>query len=195
MARRARITKRGGGHLFGQISRPEAEFQKLCEDYYEKILRYSHHMLGNEAAARDCTQEVFLLACRKRELLAQHPNPGGFLFQSAKNLIKKQQREAFRQMALDTSLEELASDPSDPGAELWESLDRRIDAPLYLEAVLSRLDDEKRRLYALRYLEKKSMAEIAALLALREDALRMRYVRLRREIREIVVEIAEQNFV
>ena len=39
------------------------------------------------------------------------------------------------------------------------------------------------------------MAEIAALLALREDALRMRYVRLRREIREIVEEIAEQNFV
>ena len=98
-------------------------------------------------------------------------------------------------MALDTSLEELASDPADPDAELWESLDRRIDAPLYLEAVLSRLDDEKRRLYALRYLDKKSMAEIAALLALREDALRMRYVRLRREIREIVEEIAEQNFV
>ncbi len=98
-------------------------------------------------------------------------------------------------MALDTSLEELVSDPADPGAELWESLDRRIDAPLYLEAVLSRLDDEKRRLYALRYLEKKSMAEIAVLLALRDEALRMRYVRLRREIREIVGEIAEQNFV
>lgn len=69
------------------------------------------------------------ISCRKRELLAQHPNPGGFLFQSAKNLIKKQQREAFRQVALDTSLEELVSDPADPGAELWESLDRRIDAP------------------------------------------------------------------
>ena len=41
----------------------------------------------------------------------------------------------------------------------------------------------------------KSMAEIAVLLALRDEALRMRYVRLRREIREIVGEIAEQNFV
>ena len=39
------------------------------------------------------------------------------------------------------------------------------------------------------------MAAIAVLLALRDEALRMRYVRLRREIREIVGEIAEQNFV
>ena len=117
--------------------------------------------MGSEMCIRDRPREEAVIcsgrsAGRKRELLAQHPNPGGFLFQSAKNLIKKQQREAFRQMALDTSLEELVSDPADPGAELWESLDRRIDAPLYLEAVLSRLDDEKRRLYALRYLEKKA---------------------------------------
>ena len=84
MARRARITKRGGGHLFGQISRPEAEFQKLCEDYYEKILRYSHHMLGNEAAARDCTQEVFLLACRKRSCSHSIPIRAASCFKAPK---------------------------------------------------------------------------------------------------------------
>ena len=59
--------------------------------------------------------------------------------------------------------------------------------------MLSRLDDEKRRLYALRYLDKKSMAEIAALLALREDALRMRYVRLRREIPESVIVLEDRG--
>lgn len=72
-------------------------------------------------------------------------------------------------MALDTSLEELVSDPADPGAELWESLDRRIDAPLYLEAVLSRLDDEKEGSMPCA-IWRKSMAEIAVLLALRDEA-------------------------
>lgn len=77
----------------------ERFFDGLCEDYYEKVLRYLYAALADEQAARDTVQEVFLVAWQKREALLTHPNPGGFLFLTAKNLAQKARREAFARMA------------------------------------------------------------------------------------------------
>lgn len=169
-------------------------FISLCESYYPKILRYTHFMLENEAAARDCTQEVFLLACQKSALLAEHPNPGGFLFQTAKNLVHKARRERYERMLHDLSLDD-AAEPADTREEPLTVLDREIDVIPYWEQAIERLSEEKRLLYRLYYIENRPMAQIAPLLSLSETALRMRYVRLRRELREIVSDISEQNFI
>lgn len=172
----------------------QAFFESLCEQYYEKTLRYLYAALGNETAARDTAQEVFLVACQKVSLLRQHPNPGGFLFQTAKNLAHKAQREGFRRMMADVSLEDSETDYPDAQGGIIEHLDRQIDASSYVDDVLSQLPEDKRRLYEFYYLGRKTMSEIAADLGLQEAALRMRYVRLRKEIREIVSQVAEQNF-
>lgn len=174
--------------------RTGAFFEQLCVDYYEKILRYLYAALGDETAARDCTQEVFLTACQKLELLKEHPNQGGFLFQTAKNLARKTRRESFSRMLRELSGSDDATEIVDLYAEIETALDNEINELEYIETVLSRLTNEKRKLYSLYYLNNKSMAEIAVLLDLEEAAVRMRYVRLRREIRAIVSEVAEQNF-
>lgn len=75
--------------MFNSNKKKDIFFNNLCESYYEKILRYLYGVLGNESAVRDCTQEVFLTACQKCDILIKHPNPGGFLFQTAKILAKK----------------------------------------------------------------------------------------------------------
>ena len=62
--------------LFWKSKKNMAFFDDLCRKYYEKILRYLSIALKNEAAARDCTQEVFLVALQKLALLEQHSNPG-----------------------------------------------------------------------------------------------------------------------
>lgn len=169
-------------------------FEQLCADYYEKILRYLYSALGDETAARDCTQEVFLIACQKSALLRQHPNPGGFLFKSAKNLACKARRESFSRLLREISIESGVAEIADPQTAIEAALDTGIDETEYIETVLGRLSEEKRRLYSLYYQNHKSMAEIAGLLGLTETAVRMRYVRLRREIRAIVAEVAKQNF-
>jgi RNA polymerase sigma-70 factor (ECF subfamily) len=171
-----------------------AFFGGLCADYYEKVLKYLFYALKSESAARDVTQEVFLAACQKRALLRQHSNPGGFLFQTAKNLANKARSEGYRRMLRDMALDDLPEDPADHHGTIEAALDREIDEREYIEAALESLSDEKRRLYALYYAEKKSMAEIAGLLGLEEPALRMRFVRLRREIRGNISRIAEQYF-
>jgi len=181
--------------LFGYNKKEETFFNNLCESYYEKILRYLYGALDDETAARDCTQEVFLTACQKCKILTQHPNPGGFLFQTAKNLAKKVRRESFSQMIREQTGDNETDQIPDWNMSIEAVLDRQVDEQEYVEVVLAQLTEEKRNLYKLYYISKKSMADIATLLGIEETAVRMRYVRLRREIRDIIDQIAEQYFI
>ena len=74
------------------------------------------------------------------------------------------------------------------------ALDRQIDEQDYIEDVLSKLSPEKRKLYSLYYIQNKKMGEIAAQYQAEETAVRMRFVRLRREIKAIAAEVANQKF-
>ena len=170
-------------------------FEQLCTDYYEKALGYLYAVLEDESAARDCTQEVFLTALQKISLLHQHPNPGGFLFQTAKTLAKKSKRESFVRLLREQAIEEHEQFLGDIAATIEAKLDKEIDEHDYIETVLGSLSEEKRRLYTLYYISHKSMAEIAGILEVEETALRMRYVRLRREIKDIAGEIAKKYFI
>lgn len=181
--------------MFGNNKKETLFFHNLCENYYEKILRYLYGVLGEETAARDCTQEVFLTACQKRSILLQHPNPGGFLFQTAKNLAKKVRRQSFTRMLHEQRGDDEIEQIRDQSLSIEAMLDKQVNEEDYMEAVLSQLTDEKRRLYTLYYVSRKNMPEIALLLGLSETAVRMRYVRLRREIREIVSQVSEKYFI
>ncbi len=177
-----------------QQKKERAFFEHLCEEYYEKVLKYLYHALNSENAARDCTQEVFLTVWRKCAILRQHPNPGGFLFQTAKTLARKVRRESYARLLADVALDELENEPADEKSSIDSALDREINEWSYVEPILDELSDEKIHLYRMYYSDGKSMAEIAKELGLEEPALRMRYVRLRREIRGIVSRVAGEYF-
>ena len=170
-------------------------FEQLCIDYYEKVLGYLFAVLEDESAARDCTQEVFLTALQKISLLRQHPNPCGFLFQTAKTLAKKSRRESFARLLREQAIDGQEQFITDISATIETVLDKEIDEQDYIKAVLDALSEEKRRLYTLYYVSRKAMAEIAGILKVEEPALRMRYVRLRREIKDIAREIARKYFI
>lgn len=179
--------------MFFKRNPNQAFLEALCADYYPKVLRYLSHLLGEETAARDVTQETFLVAWQKIELLKTHPNPGGFLFQTAKNLGHKARREAFTKF-LTQPFPEGEGEPADPVGGVEIALDRCIPEEDYIEDILSRLTPEKRLLYQRYYLAGESMGQIAGDLGLEEPALRMRFVRLRREIRTLVAELSEKEF-
>ncbi len=180
--------------MFGRHKKWEKMFDGLCQAYYEKILGYCYAVLGDETAARDCTQEVFLVACQKSEQLAAHPNPGGFLFQTAKTLVKKTRRESFMRLMREQEVDEQIVGLVDAHADIANQLDKQIIAEDYVEAVLEQLPEDKLKLYTLYYMGKQTMAEIAQQLGMEEAALRMRYVRLRREMKAIVAKVCENNF-
>ncbi len=181
--------------MFGNRKKSSISFESLCEEYYEKILRYLYAALGNEASARDYTQEVFLVACEKMELLSTHPNPGGFLFQTTKTLVKKARRQSFARLAKEQPTDEETEGILDLNSEITTFLDKEINEDAYIDTVLSYLSEDKLKLYSLYYINQKGMGEIAAILGIEETALRMRYVRLRREIKGIISKIAEEQFI
>jgi len=137
------------------------------------------------------------VALQKSTLLRQHPNPGGFLFQTAKNIAKKKKRESFQQMMLELDAEDTDIDDGIPDLSDYIQMvqDQQINEEDYIESVLSELSEEKRRLYTLYYLNKESMREIALLFGVEEAAMRMRFVRLRREIRTIAAAVAVKYFI
>ena len=58
-----------------------------------------------------------------------------------------------------------------------------------MKQVLSQLTDEQKELYQSYYVEHKPMREIAREKRIRESALKMKYVRLRKAVRNIVMDL------
>ncbi len=173
----------------------KAWLEALCCQWYEPVLRYAYSQLREVESAREVTQETFLVACQKQAQLESHPNPGGFLFATARNLVKNRRKQAFLQMAREPLTPDgQLPDREDPASSLEWMLDRAVDESQWIQQVLSQLSPEKYRLYALHYLEGIPMKEIAQRYGLREEAVRMRYLRLRREIRELAAAVAAENF-
>lgn len=80
-------------------------FQSLCEQYYADLGNFLLALTKDRELAQDLLQETFIVAWNKRELLLTHPNPAGFLFQTARLCLKharqKQKKQQSRVLYLD----------------------------------------------------------------------------------------------
>lgn len=165
-------------------------FEGLCNKYYKKILKYSVLCVKDKDIADDIVQEVFIVVYKKLDLLKSHPNIGGFIYQTAKNIINEHKRRLYT-----TLMHEIREDREFMGSgSVEKEIDSRIDEYEYITDIISQLSDEKYRLYKLYYIDNMPMDKIADKLGIEYTALRMRYVRLRREIKEMVRRLAEEKF-
>ena len=171
----------------------EKFFNELCAEYYEKILKYVYFNIKDETYSRDITQNVFLIVYEKIEYVFKHPNIGGFIFQTAKNLVRQHKREIYNKLMMEINDEDIIN-VSYSTFEISDFLDKEINEFDYISDVLNMLTDEKRNLYNLYYIKRKPMEEIAYELGIGYSAVRMGYVRLRKEIRDLVKELAEKKF-
>ncbi len=170
-----------------------ALFDKICEQNYERIYKYVLGMTGNVETAKDITQEVFLIAYQKGNDFLKHEKPEAFLYKTAKNLIMANYRKGQREIFLEPD-ENMVGTGRDVFEEICRVKEDSIAIEWYREIILEQLSTTKRQLYNMYYIEGKSMKEIAGVLGFNEFTLRMRYVRLRREIKEQVKELQLGNF-
>ncbi len=160
-------------------------FEELCRDHYGRIYRYIYAMTGGKESAEDLIQDVFAVALQKGGAFLTHENPPAFLYRTARNLTLTylKRRQKYEADYLD---EEYASGDADLCAQLLRERDREIDETAYAGAVIGSLSGRQRELYRNRYVENRPIREIAADAGVSETAMRMRLVRLRREIYEAV---------
>ena len=174
-------------------------FEQICEENYLRIYRYVYIMTRNQELSEDITQEVFLKAYEKGQVILEHPSPEGFLCKTAKFLtydaVRKQSRE--RTEPLDCADVQKAAD--DGGRDLFQQMQAEREAGLDEDElalqILQRLSEDEQTLYRSHYVEHRSMKELARSLGMKESAVRMRYLRLRKKIKRLVKELRLEELV
>jgi RNA polymerase sigma-70 factor (ECF subfamily) len=159
----------------------KAAFEVLVACWVEPAFRIALSILGNEADARDATQDAFLAAWRRLRQLRDPERFDGWLYQilvnSCRGLRRGRQRVAVREIqvsALGGDLEPV-DDPPETADERASSLDA-------IERAWFRLTVAERTILALHHLEHRPVAEIAAMLRIPTGTAKSRLFHARRSL-------------
>lgn len=71
----------------------ENMFDEIAEQYYNSIFRYCCVKLSDEHAAKDCTQEVFMILFEKLDKLKLSENIRAWLYRTADNVMKNYRKK------------------------------------------------------------------------------------------------------
>lgn len=159
----------------------EAAFEALLEQWLEPAFRTALAILGNDADARDATQDAFLATWRKLRGLRDPERFDAWLYRilvnSCRALRRGRQRTAVREIRVSTLAEdaELADDPPDTTETRTSSLDA-------IERAFERLSVAERTILALHHLEHRPVTEIATLLGVPVGTAKWRLFRARRSL-------------
>jgi RNA polymerase sigma-70 factor, ECF subfamily len=141
-----------------------ARFAELYELNFERVYAYAVKRVGNRAEAEDLTAEVFHQALANLKRFEWRGIPFvAWLFRIASNLINDRWQRSGREVADEA---EIASAPVNP-AEI-EEVERRAT----LFRLVSTLPEEQRRVVVLRFVEEKSIKEVAREVAKSEGAVK-----------------------
>lgn len=154
----------------------ERAFAALFERFRRPVFVFALRMLGDEDAARDLVQDVFVRIWERR---AQLDRPGSFrswLFAVARNRCLSQLRRGRGLVPLDDAPEEaLVSAAAVDGPERDQDL-------VLLRRALAALKVEYREVLVLREYQELSYAEIAAITDSTESAVKSRLFKARRAL-------------
>ena len=155
---------------------PEA-FGVLFDHYYPKILAYLIHRTGEVALAQDLTSETFFKALTKLwQFRWRRISFSAWLYRIATNEMRMHYRGK-RPVSLDAIMEGSGFDVPDSAdlveelKEAEEKLSRQKDF-MEIRAKLANLPLNYQEVITLRYLEEKSIPEIAEIIAKREGTVR-----------------------
>jgi RNA polymerase sigma-70 factor (ECF subfamily) len=168
-------------HLVRQAQRGDARaFSALIARYERSVLAVAYSATGDSDRAADASQEAFLRAWRKLEMLQEPKCFGNWLLGIARNVALDAGRQLRRQPAEPLADQDVPS-KADPlaGMHQREQSDR-------ISAALQQLDDLSRSAVVLRYYENLSSREIGQLIGLSPAAVDMRLMRARQQLKEFL---------
>lgn len=149
-----------------------AALERIHLRHRAALLKYCAYTTGSHSRAQDVVQETFLRLMNQRGKLAIKASLADWLFICARNLC-------FSLARSEKTMRESNRRP----LEIAVSVD--AETARFIEQVLSKLSAEERDLILLREQQGYSIGEIARLLDVTEEAVRVRLYRVRRKMQEI----------
>lgn len=159
-------------------------FESIVTDRMGAVYRLTLAIVGNEADAADATQDTFIAAWRQVRSLRDPARLEAWISRIAVNSARMVVRGRTRRTAREIH-------PVSPdGANRLEAIPDRSqdrarradDDARRLAFALDRLDPERRAILAMRHLEGRSIAEIAAALSIREGTAKSRLFAARKAL-------------
>jgi len=152
----------------------EAAFQLLVERYGPMVRRVAWRVLRDDALADDVAQMVFVRFHEARNQLATHPEPGGWLHETARNVALQRRRSDVRRSERERQfVDALNSGP--------ESVP---DPFTVVDEAMAQLSAAERELLLARFFEGWRLRELSQSTGISEDAVRMRISRALSRLRE-----------
>lgn len=156
----------------------EAAFAELVQRHIDLVHSAALRMVRDPHLAEDVTQNAFLALAKNASRLTACPVLSGWLHATARNLAANAIRSDIRRRARELEAATMNDMLSTAPHASWEEI-----AP-YLDAGLSELSAPDRDAVLLRYFQKKSAQEIAALLGVSAEAAQKRVSRGVERLRE-----------
>jgi len=154
----------------------------LVMPYSDRIYRMAFRLMGNREEAEDVVQEVYLKLWGMRGELLKYNSIEALSIRIARNLCLDQlRRRKVSQEAL--KLEQLKEDGQ--GKSPGEQLENKEDQAL-VHRLIGSLPEPQRTLVQLRHLEGREYDEIADMVNMKVNAIRVSISRARKEMRKIL---------
>jgi RNA polymerase sigma-70 factor (ECF subfamily) len=155
-------------------------FSLLVERHQDAVFNLALRMTGNRSDAADAAQEAFIRAYRRLSTYRPEYSFRNWVLGICANVTKNRFRSESRRRALETE-HMLAGELDAPGTRRAASPREQV-----LEQALMRLPEKTRALLVLKYMEGLSGGEIARALNIGLGAVKMRLLRGREELLELV---------
>jgi RNA polymerase sigma-70 factor, ECF subfamily len=160
------------------------DFDEIYREHAPLVYRTAWGVLGSREDAEDVVQTVFLKLLQRESWPEIRTNPGGYLYKAAVNAALDLLRARRRRPVLVEPVErfEIAAPTFDSHG--LDELHQR------LYAALDQLSPDARALLILRYMHKKSVAEIGKTLGVSRAVVSLRLFRSRARMRRLLEDFA-----
>jgi RNA polymerase sigma factor (sigma-70 family) len=159
-------------------NRSEAAFAELTRRHVDLVYSAALRMVCDAHLAQDVTQGVFIALAQSARQLAERPVLSGWLHRAAQNIaantVRSEIRRRTREEKAAVMNEILGNEPD----ATWEMISPHLDT------ALGELDEADRDALMLRYFERKSARDMAAILGTSEEAAQKRVSRAVERLRE-----------
>ena len=159
-----------------------SEFKMLVMPYSDRMYRTAFRLMGNREEAEDVVREVYLKLWGMRAELPRYKSVEALSIRITRNLCldqlrrRKVSQEAFKSEQL---MEEAR------GVSPGEELEKKEDVAL-LHRLIGALPEPQRTLVQMRHLDGRDYEEIAEMVNMKVNAIRVSISRARKEMRNIL---------